>query len=376
MAWTKLQNTSTSGTSGTSETNIQKSFSRLSLLKATAINDPNDLMSHCIAIEHDSNGWVYGVYYADKTDSTERLSNINTKIYLVKFNIANPSSIERWLVAEVGSVFTNLTQGNNAPYDPNIKVTADKVKIFFLGYEPTGFKIGCVDFDKTTKTMGTTFTVLNMTYNSTNYSMTPGGVKNLCNASGMGLQSTPGFIAFITKFVLRNGYYYTTVYGTGVQGIILKTTDFVNYEVVAFMNENTHTFQYSENAIEFLTNDKIAVICRTDDGYQIKSVYTISTNSWSAWTTLTNVKSKPLFVRANGKLYAFYNTASDRSVMQIDQVDSSGNYTPIYTVTDADTLQYFDYATVGTDTYFSFSNDRKKAGGSKRSTMTFLPIMF
>jgi hypothetical protein len=62
--------------------------------------------------------------------------------------------------------------------------------------------------------------------------------------------------------------------------------------------------------------------------------------------------------------------------MQIDQVDSSGNYTPIYTVTDADTLQYFDYATVGTDTYFSFSNDRKKAGGSKRSTMTFLPIMF
>jgi len=232
--------------------------------------------------------------------------------------------------------------------------------------------MGFVEFDKATETIGTVFTKCVINYNATLYPMVQQGIIDLYQAK-LGITTTAGFLAMTTKFIKSGSYYYTTLYGNSVQGILIKTLDFITYELISIMDAN-YTFSFAENAISFLDSDNIVALSRTSNSL-LKAKYTISTDSWSVWEIVTPFIGKPLLINYNGNIFAFYNVNSERTKMAISIIDTNGNLTLLKVIEYKNGIHYFDYIDNNGDLYFAFSNDKKKIGNSyHRSTISFLPI--
>ena len=363
--------------------------------KADIISDwKTQKMAHCAAIYADDyldDGTFWGVYYANDVIANEHPDNLNTYINLVKFNVCDPSDFQTWRVVDVGQTFGDFTQGNKAPYDPNLIIEQNTVKVLFSAYGSAGATLGFVEFDKTTETFYDTFTPCSIKYdlNGTD-NIVPfdvNGITQCYEDKGHVLESGLGtdVILFTSALIEKDGYLYGSLGmagGGNFRGMILRSQDGgVTWEFFV-IPDSSIVGSVLECNIEFIGN-KMYYITRS----KYLCVYDISTNTWENYFKLNDlVDSKVNVFNFNGELYIAYNkiknlttdwTTVIRNCMTIKKVKPN-DITDIREVLEVqleDGIHYYSFEKHKGSLYMVFSNDRRKLNYIQvNSNISFMPV--
>ena len=146
----------------------------------------------------------------------------------------------------------------------------------------------------------------------------------------------------ISNFVRVGTTFYTYVNGIGTNGLFVKTTDFVKYDVVNVLPTNSLN-DFMETDLEYLGGYMHFLFRHNNTGvYKIR--YNMNNNTWSSkgLVKVANEPSKPkIFYNTNdGLLYYIYNTDS-RSNRVITKVkDSTQNEILVQKQTSVSGIHY------------------------------------
>lgn len=130
-----------------------------------------------------------------------------------------------------------------------------------------------------------------------------------------------------SQFVNYSGWYYNTLVTTDINtyGALVRTQDFINYELVSIIPFNKYG---TDEIILGINGSVIIVACRQKYGktYMMMGYFNASNQSWIAWHKLPAGNTRP-WIWANGNtVYMMYPISeSDRSRYQIVKSRATNN---------------------------------------------------
>ena len=331
------------------------------------------LVAHVSNIDYGQNGWMYCAYLCDKVNTIEASTNMETEIWLARWNIAKPYAIEYFRVCGVGDYINYFTLSGRAPYNPNVVVMSDGiVRVYADVYNGTEWFIGYFQFDPTTKTFLNDSTngnrrlylTCNITYNGTAYETRKSGILNLYSA--LGISATGSVGQFICKHVQHptNWKYYSVFTGTG-KAILISTVNFKNYTLESVFNSTEYMY-CDEAAIEFVDDNTIIMLMRTSGGtYSV--TYSLDTKTWGDLEKVSKVEARPQIIKNKNGIFGIYNreiqsdeaSALNRKTLVVSKLDSNNEWDEIILNTYPFPVHYPSYTKVEDMIFLSFTSGKK-----------------
>lgn len=365
----------------------------LILPSTTILSDPSvETMTHASMIYADTfsnDGTVWGAYYANDTATIESPSNTGTYINLIKFNLLDPSNVRKIEAVRVGVAVGGYTITGRAPYDPNLVIKQNSITLVFNSYIDGKVTLGTLEFDKQTETFSN-YQTSQLTYEVEGVTETVDldvvGLRSAYEAmTGDTLTGDLEDLCVSTTFVEHNGYKYNTAcqifYDVGFKGMIIRTLDGINYEVVAI--PKSAPASAIESTIE-IVGDKIIYAQR--GGLHYISAYHMTSGLWDEWITIPDMtSSKNALMYINGKLLLAYTSGNQlttdwgkiqRSGFSIKEVNPET--LEMKNVVDFRSPFGIHYPCLMKwkgSLYMSYSEDRKKLDLSQaRSNISIMPL--
>jgi hypothetical protein len=262
--------------------------------------------THTSCFDIDQNNNVYLVYMINTVNNDE-IPNI---IKLHKFNLATPTTIERFTVFEWNT--TNPVTYNGFTItekllDPNIKVIGDKVFINISTQFNSNntWVMACRPFNISSSTFSNLY-ILNYVFGSDTYQFNNANVNaTLVPLGAIALNDYQAIQPNFSKRVESGVDYYYVGMGSvsRFQGMILKTSDFINYKFVAFPIIEGLDAQY-EPAV-FVYGDFVYMIMRqATTNTAVFTRYSIVNNEFDQVIYLEDTISRSSFMLDGTTLYA------------------------------------------------------------------------
>ena len=282
-------------------------------------------------------GIVYLSYLQNTGDDGEGTYSTTSSVVLAKFSLSdfnsdnfNPSTdVDIFEIGKLGDTFANY-QAKSIFKDNSMCLVGDIIYIpfMFITEEENAARMFVAAFDTTTDTI-TSKQASTISYGSDSLDFTINTINTIYIKEGYNVVPvTNNIIELVSEWSIYNNEYYATLIcsgGKGNTGMIVKTSNFVNYTFVSCIpfNEN------GEAEIASIVFDgKLYVACRQNYGipYLMLGYYNLSNGTWSNPTKIADGNSRPWFFVYNSKLY-LANTIHEysRHYFNISEVSTS-NY--------------------------------------------------
>ena len=343
------------------------------------ISEGDNLMSHVASLEIDRDGTAYLLYYRDKTQPKERREYSTIELVMDSFNARKwrSSKITRYDVMRCGQIVGDYTQDADwAPYDPVLKLEGKTLHCIFMGGKDGGI---CVrNFNTAGKAFADTVSRCTMSWGDRREYITTESIKECYSFFGIENESIDPKNKYSTildkNFVEKDGWYYNamSIYlSPQARTFILRTKDFVNYEVVFVCKE--FKWGSTENSIQ-IVGEEMVVMTRTakpDDkskrGVWIAK-YSLDGKCLIQPFKLGPIESRMALISENGKLYAFCNVNPcvkdpgglmvHRSRVGIFEFDSKLEQGNRWDVVCPYGISYYDLVKWNGRWFISFTEDR------------------
>lgn len=361
------------------------------------ISEPDNLMSHCPAFTVTNNGKALVMYYRDNVQKVEDSKYTTIDMRLVSFPMRKwrDAELQRQHFLREGETVGDYTQQGRAPYDPCIFIAGNSAQALFGGIENGDVMYATRAYDLKRGEFGPSITRCTLSYDieggHKTVRLSNEGVKEFYQDSGYA-DAFDNFyqIVLSPSCVEYEGSYYLALSVwccPQSRPVILKTKDFINYEVVMTCTEFVHGGAESSVSIY---KDEIYVISRSTRpadkshaGCYIAKYSMDGTCLVKPWM-IGNNESRPVLYDAGGKLFAIYNVLPDyydngkkvnRSHIRISEIDKNANSIRGWDLTMEDSFQYYELLRYKGKNYIVFVEDRQKvANGSRKGNIGFAEL--
>lgn len=292
--------------------------------------------SHCSMMQI-YDGWVYLSHMQNSTASAgENATTTTYELVLEYFTLERyeaddfdcETDVTTIILGKIGDVYTDAVTGEvmnaeQAPGDTSLQIVDGNLRIVHTIRASGGVpRIITYVFDVVNKAiMQESVRACKLVYNSVEYDFTLDNYKKILEEEGVCSMYTEG-MHISSPFALYNNVYYNTLVNAatgdnGTNGLLLSTTDFINYNVVSTIPNNTFG---ADEAMVIASGEYIICACRQGYGrsHHIINVYNARTSTWLSPTTLPSGNSRPFLWKHNNVLYMMYVVSEkNREVWQI-----------------------------------------------------------
>lgn len=265
-----------------------------------------------------ADGYFYVPYVADENQAVESYSYYTNFIRLAVVPLCDPTKTQWFDVAKAGDVIGGVTIGNTitSPHDPTVAVLNGYAYIIFRASIGGQAVEVCRRFSTSTMTLENSLTTLTLDGGDFNPTACVTAFNTLASASVSSID--PYSMDFNSRIVLASdGYYYGGVggVGTGFHGIIIRSSDLLNWTSVAAKNINGTTTSGEVNLAE-MSAGKFLVAFRDQTNNTLLATWESSTNTWSNIYTVPNaVRARPCPFEFGGETYVAMNmTGTDKTI--------------------------------------------------------------
>lgn len=313
-----LQLASTLDTEMASRGSISRIPNKIANLGRVISNFSKEKMTHDGNLQIDSRGNFLLPYYASNTsfDENPNASGVSSRLSLL--NVCNLNSTPEF--------FEMFTKSQNIGNDQFSDITSPYVPFIFHHNQPTGIILYLASAilqndSQGARIVGRKWNVENKSWiDETLHKCTlkydfEGGTKTVhFSESGVSelvkdkqgrIVSNTGMQTVMSRWKLYKGEYYTMfgTLGNGTSGVIVKTTDGIEYTVVDFFPYSQYNIW--EGSIEFVEDTLYGVLRNSTDLFTRDMIT-------GAWKTVKNVMANIQYQRMalhkkDGYIYMFYN---------------------------------------------------------------------
>lgn len=292
--------------------------------------------SHCSMMQI-YDGWVYLTHMQNSTAGAgENSSSTTYELVLEYFTLERYESddfdcetdVTTLILGKIGDVYTDAVTGEvmtaeQAPGDTSLQIVDGNLRIVHTIRATGGVpRIITYVFDVVNKAiMPESVRACKLVHNSVEYDFTLDNYKKILEDEGV-CSRYIGSMHISSPFALYNNVYYNTLINAasgdnGTNGLLLSTTDFINYNVVSKIPNNTFG---ADEAMVIASNEYIICACRQGYGrsHHVINIYNAKTSTWLSPTTLPAGNSRPFLWKHNNVLYMMYVVSEqNREVWQI-----------------------------------------------------------
>lgn len=361
------------------------------------ISEPVNLMTHCPAITVTKGGEALVMYYRDSQQKVEDANQTTIEMKMVRFPIRKWKDADpQWqhYLSEGESIGDYIQEGR-APYDPCIFNTGNTVLTLFGGIEDKDVFYAARSYNPARGEFGQSISACSLSYavdgSTKTVKLSNEGVKEYYQDC----RYADSFVNFhqillSPSYIEHQGYYYLALSVwccPQFRPVVLKTRDFINYEVAFICRE--FTYGGSEVSITIFDNDLYVLSrsTRPEDKsragcYMAK--YSLDGKCLVEPWKIGDKESRPVLYASGGTLYAIYNVMPEyldngkkvnRSHIRISAIDKHANSVFGWDLTFEDSFQYYELFRYKDRNYIVFIEDRQKvANGSRKGNLAIMEL--
>lgn len=334
-----------------------------------AISDyRNELMAHDFRFIGMYKGCIYGIYNGDNEHTVENAIHTNIHTNISEISLCNLQNPEFYHIVVAGeSIFGT----SRACYDPTGYIVGNKMYCITNGI--VGGEITyCYDiFNLDERKASGVFAPLKLDGNVMNLT----NVRNSYNAKSAVSCGTLSDIGLNVKIIKDGGMYWSVINATGDKyyGLIIKSTDLINWTSVATPNLSTLTSKTWEGTVAVIESGKTFAFAIRNAVQQgiFYGTFNVETNTFSSFVKVPNsITTRPEFFHWKGDLYLAVNIEGSvttqnygtvvRATMRIFKV-SNGVLSPVLTKSVKEGIHYFTFINYNDEKlYIAYSTDVRR----------------
>ena len=302
-----------------------------------AISSIDNKIAHACSAIIDNVGNIWTVFYADNEHTTEQPTNNTTKIILARTNIIDINNKVYYEVAKCGDIIGGETiESTYGCYDPAIVMIGNYLYIYFLSSINGKYEYRIRKFNLTTMTLEDSLVKPTITVNDIKYDLCSTDIAMAIYNFSQNNVTVTGFSypIFMPSYSMYNERYYGTIsIFSGISnyyGIIVSTTDYVNFEIV---KELPSTHGNNIEIVSTIKDNYMYLACRTDNGSYLH-VYDMTTSIFVTEKLLSTMSARLDLKIIGSDIYVLYNLNEpysdsygtvSRATLEIDIVKYSDN---------------------------------------------------